>query len=199
VYVPVAQMADRHAAFFNRVGARLSWVVRSHDEPYRIANAIQQELRVATGGLPATAIRSMDDVSAASTGRMEFNMWLMTIFGASALLLAAVGISGVVSYTVRQRTREIGIRLALGADSRRIRTMILLQGMTPALIGIAIGTAGAFGLAQSLTALLYGISPHDRVVFLTAPIVLGLVALAAVWLPMRRSALVEPATALRHD
>src|SRR4029077_8795592 len=106
---------------------------------------IQRELRTAAGGLPAERIRSMDDVSAASTARNAFEMWLMTIFGAVAMLLSAIGLYGVMSYSVEQRRREIGIRMALGADVAQVRRMVLAKGMKLTVAGVAIGIAFALG------------------------------------------------------
>ena len=198
-YVPLAQTADNHLAFFNRIGSRLTWVVRTREEPYRLAEAIQHELRQASGGLPLAAIRSMSDVSTASTARTQFDMWLMAAFSAAALMLAAVGVFGVMAYTVRQRTREIGIRVALGAEAHRVRNMVLVQGMRLALCGVAIGMVLALGLARLMEGLLFGVTPHDRVAFLSMPLLLSVVAFAAVWLPARRAASVDPTIALRHE
>jgi predicted permease len=198
-YVPVTQMADNQIAFLNRIGGRLTWIVRAREESYRLVQPIQHELGQASGGLPLAEIRSMNELSSASTARTQFEMWLMAIFSGSALLLAALGVFGVMTYTVRQRSREIGIRVALGAGPHRVRNMVLIHGMRLALCGVAIGMASAFGLARLISGLLFGVSPHDRMVFISMPLLLGVVAFAAVWLPARRAAAVDPAIALRHD
>jgi ABC-type antimicrobial peptide transport system permease subunit len=126
-------------------------------------------------------------------------MFLLTIFAGSALLLAAIGIYGLMAYSVEQRTQEIGIRLALGADSYRVRNMVILQGMTVALAGVAIGLASAFGLTRVIAGLLYGVTSRDPLVFLTVPVLLSAVALVGVWLPARRAARVDPVIALRME
>jgi putative ABC transport system permease protein len=126
-------------------------------------------------------------------------MVLMSIFGGSALLLAAIGIYGLMAYSVEQRTQEIGIRLALGAGSQTVRNMVVWQGMRLALTGVAIGIASAFALTRMLQNLLFGIRAHDPVVFLAAPATLCAVALIAVWLPAVRATRVDAARALRSE
>ncbi len=139
----------------------------------------------------------MDDVIAGSTARGEFNMLLLTIFGASALLLASIGMYGLMSYSVEQRRREIGIRLALGAALSDVRSMILFQGMKLALIGVAIGIFAAVLLSRFLASFLFGVEKWDPIVFVTIPTLLTLVALLALWLPASRATLVDPVEALR--
>jgi predicted permease len=198
-YVPLPQTADNQMAFFNRIGVQLTWVVRAHSEPLRLADAIRDELRKSTGGLPIVGVRTMDEVSSSSTARAQFAMSLMSIFGVVAMLLASIGVFGVIAYNVRQRTREIGIRVALGANPDSVRAMVLFQGMRVALSGVAIGAILALALSRLLRALLFGVTPHDGVVFVSVPILLSAVAFVAVWLPARRAALVDPVIALRHD
>ena len=199
MYVPLAQTAANQMTFFNRIGVQLTWVVRTLPQPARLAEAIRDELRHSTGGLPIAGVRTMDEVSSSSTARAQFAMWLMSIFGAVAVLLASIGVFGVIAYSVRQRTREIGIRVALGANPDSVRTMVLFQGMRVALIGVAIGAILALALARLMRNLLFGVAPHDSVVFVSVPILLSVVALVAIWLPARRAALVDPVIALRHD
>jgi ABC-type antimicrobial peptide transport system permease subunit len=141
----------------------------------------------------------MDSIVSVSVSRQKFNMWVMTIFGACALLLAAIGIYGLMAYSVAQRTQEIGIRMALGAQASVVRRMVIGQGMVLALVGIVIGLAGAFGLARFITTFLFGVTPKDPAVFTAVPIVLALVSLVAVWLPARRASHVDPLTALRYE
>jgi putative ABC transport system permease protein len=124
---------------------------------------------------------------------------LLTVFGCAALLLAAIGIYGLMAYSVRQRTREFGIRMALGAQTSQVRNMILLQGMRLALAGVAIGLGAAFGFTRLLANLLFGVSAHDPVVFITVPILLGGIALLAVGLPAFRATRVDAIAALRHE
>jgi ABC-type antimicrobial peptide transport system permease subunit len=141
----------------------------------------------------------MDEIVALSVSRQKFNMWVMSVFGACALLLAAIGIYGLMAYSVEQRTQEIGIRLALGAQVSQVRRMVVTQGMSLALVGIALGLAGAFGLARLITAFLFGVTAKDPLVFAGVPALLAFVAFLAVWLPARRASQVDPLTALRYE
>jgi putative ABC transport system permease protein len=144
-------------------------------------------------------VRTMDEVVVRSVSRQRFNMWLMTAFGISALALAAIGIYGLMAYSVEQRTQEIGIRLALGADSRSVKHMVVFQGMRLAVVGVVVGIAASFGLAKLISSLLFGVTAWDPAVFVTAPLVLTLVALIAAWIPARRASRVDPIDALRYE
>lgn len=126
-------------------------------------------------------------------------MWVMTVFGGCALLLAAIGIYGLMAYSVEQRTQEIGIRLALGAQVSQVLKMVVTQGMALALVGVAIGLAAAFWLARLITAFLFGVTAKDPVVFAGVPILLTAIAFLAVWLPARRASRVDPLVALRYE
>ena len=119
---------------------------------------IEMALRDATGGLPVARVRSMHEVVVQSTARQDFNMLLLTVFGFAALLLAAIGVYGLMSYSVEQRTQEIGIRLALGAGLNQVRNMVIVQGMGLAAAGVAIGTPSVFGLARLVESLLFGVA-----------------------------------------
>jgi ABC-type antimicrobial peptide transport system permease subunit len=134
-----------------------------------------------------------------STAAENFNALVLTIFGGSALLLAAIGIYGLMAYSVTHRAREIGIRLALGAESSRIRNMVVSEGLRPALAGMLCGLAAAFGLTRLIAGFLFGVKPWDPLVFLLVPVVLVVVALVAVWLPAIRASRVDPMHALRHE
>jgi ABC-type antimicrobial peptide transport system permease subunit len=129
----------------------------------------------------------------------NFSTLVLTIFGCSALLLAAIGIYGLMAYSVAQRVQEIGIRLALGAGSSHIRNMVVRQGLRPALIGVVCGLAAAFGLTRGIASFLFGVKPWDPLVFFAVPLILIGVALAAVWLPALRASRVDPILALRHE
>ena len=126
-------------------------------------------------------------------------MLLLTIFGASALILAAIGIYGLMAYSVEQRTQEMGIRKALGADRAAIRKLVVWHGMRLALVGVAIGIGAAFGLTRFIASFLFGVKTWDPLEFVTVPIVLSLVALLAVWMPATRASRLDPLTALRIE
>jgi predicted permease len=195
MYVPQGQVPDAVNALNVRI-TPVAWVVRTRVEPYSLSGPIQEQLRQVTG-LPVSDVRSMSDVVSRSISRQRFNMLLMTIFGSSALLLAAIGIYGLMAYSVEQRTQEIGIRMALGAEASDVRRMVVLQGLGLALIGVVIGIASAFGLARVIASLLFGVKTWDPAVFIAVPILLTLVALLAVWFPAGRASRVSPIVALR--
>jgi predicted permease len=201
VYIPFAQLPDNEMNVYNRHDGKLSWMVRtsaSAGDPYAAAVAIQEALRAGTRA-PVTHVRSMDDVSTASTAGPRFETWLMTLFGVSALLLAALGVYGVIAYAVQERLREIGIRIALGATAAEIRRLVLTRGLTLTLIGCLIGMTAALGVTRWLSTLLFGIPPRDAVSFAIVPCALCLVAIIATWLPARRAARVDPVIALRAE
>ncbi|HJT90137.1 MAG TPA: ADOP family duplicated permease, partial [Bryobacteraceae bacterium] len=197
VYIPEAQLPDAETAFFVPL-VSISWAARTRGDPHRVAAALTEQLRQVTG-LPVTQVRSMEEVVSLSTARQRFNMLLMTVFGAMALLLAAIGVYGLMAYSVAQRTSEIGIRLALGAERSQVRNLVVRQGMLLVLAGVALGLAAAWALARVMRAFLFGVNAHDPVVFAAVPLVLALAALVAVWLPANRAARVSPAQSLRYE
>ena len=197
MYVPNAQVPDALNALNVRI-VPMAWVVRTRGEPYAMSAAIQEQLRQVSG-LPVSDIRSMDEVISRSTSRQRFNMWLMTIFGGTALLLAAIGIYGLMAYSVQQRTQEIGIRLALGAEAGDVRNMVVLQGMRLSLVGVLVGIAAAFGLSRLIASFLFRVKANDPLVFIAIPILLSAVAFLAVWLPAGRATAVNPVDALRYE
>ena len=197
MFIPQAQLTD--AANALNVGLTpIAWIVRTKMPAASMRAPIQEQLRQATG-LPVSDVETMDRVLSNSISRQRFNMLLMTVFAGAALLLAAIGIYGLMAYTVEQRTQEIGIRLALGAESGRVRRMIMFQGMELAIAGVAIGVASAFGLSRFIAAFLFGVQARDPVVFIGIPLALSLVALTAVWLPALRASRVNPIDALRYE
>jgi putative ABC transport system permease protein len=176
-----------------------AWLIRTRVAPYSLSSSIQSELRQASGGLPVARIRTMDEIRSQATARDTFIMLVLMVFGFASLLLAAVGVYGLVACSVAQRAREIAVRLALGAEPRQIRNMVVIQGLRPVAAGVVCGVAAAFGLTHLLSSLLFRVQPRDPVVFLIAPIVLVGVALVAVWLPATRATRIDPIHSLRWE
>ena len=195
MFIPQAQVPDAANALNVRL-TPVAWVVRTQTDPNSMSQAIQEQLRQATG-LPVANVRSMEEVVSRATSREQFNMWLMSIFGVSALALASIGIYGLMAYSVQQRTQEIGIRLALGAQGTQLEKMVVFQGLRLAVIGIAIGLAASFALARVIATLLFGVTTRDPLVFAGVPVLLAVVAILAVWIPARRAGRVDPVIALR--
>jgi putative ABC transport system permease protein len=198
MYVPIAQVTDGMTALQNRV-LPLTWAVRTAAQPHSLSTAIQKELLTASGGLPVAHIRSMDQVVVESTARTNFNMTLLTIFAGVALLLAAIGIYGLLAYSVQQRTQEIGIRMALGATAENVRKMVVVEGMSLALTGVVVGAAGALAFTRLMASLLYGVKAWDPLVLVSAAVVLTAVALLATYVPARRASRVDPIVSLRYE
>jgi putative ABC transport system permease protein len=196
--VPAAQVTDGMTALNARI-VPMRWVVRTHGDPGRAIPVISEQLRQASGGFPVARVRPMDEVVARSTARQSFNMLLLTIFGTVALVLAAIGIYGLMAYSVQQRTQEMGIRMALGADRATIRNLVVWHGMRLAIVGIVLGIAASFGLTRLIASFLFGVKSWDPIVFVTVPVILSAVALIAVWLPATRAAKLDPMQALRVE
>jgi predicted permease len=196
--VPQAQVPDGMTALNARIGP-VVWLVRTHTEPHQFISAVTEQLRQASGGFPVARVRSMDEVVVRSTAQQSLNMLLLSIFGASALVLASIGIYGLMAYSVQQRTQEMGIRMALGADRARIRNLVVWQGMQLAIAGVILGVCAAFGLTRLLASVLFGVKSWDPIVFVTVPVILGAVALLAVWLPATRASRLDPMGALRVE
>ncbi|HEX3663502.1 MAG TPA: ABC transporter permease [Acidobacteriaceae bacterium] len=196
--VPSAQVTDGMTDLNSNIGPYV-WLVRTHGDPMQIAPAVTDQLRQASGGFPVARVRPMTEVVAQSTSSQDFNMLLLSVFGASALVLAAIGIYGLMAYSVQQRTQEIGIRMALGADRGRIRNLVVWHGMRLALIGVVLGIGAAFGLTRFIASFLYGVKTWDPLVFVTTPVILTIVALLAVWLPAARASRLDPQQALRVE
>jgi putative ABC transport system permease protein len=174
-------------------------VARTHGDPKRLTAAIQAQIHSLDRDLPISSVRTMDEYVAGATAAPRFNTILLGGFAALALLLAAVGIFGVISYSVAQRTQEIGIRRALGADTSNVMQLVLAQALGLTGAGIVTGIAGAYGLTRLMKTLLYGITPTDAATFGAVAATLSAVALLASYLPARRAAKVDPMIALRHE
>lgn len=161
-------------------------------------SAIEREFRAVDNLLPISQVRGMEQVMATTIGRQNFNMTLLTVFAAIALLLASIGIYGLMAYSVEQRAQEIGIRMALGASQADMLRLVVLQGMKLAGIGVAIGLAAAFGLTRFLGHLLFGVNSSDPVTFAAVAAALTAVAAVATYFPARHAASVNPTQALRQ-
>jgi putative ABC transport system permease protein len=197
MYVPVAQAAEGLNASDTGI-APMAWVVRTQGDPRRLALTIRDQLRVVTG-LPVSNVHSMNEVVSLSTARRRFNMLLMSVFAGVALLLAAIGVYGLMAYTVGQRTRDFGIRLALGAEAGRVRNTVVWQGMALTLLGVAMGLGSAWALARAIDGLLFGVTARDTFCFAAVPVLLAMVALLAVWIPANRASRVSPIESLRYE
>jgi len=173
-------------------------IVRTAGSPEGLAQAARRELAALDKDIPVADLRSVESILAGSVSRPRLYSTLLGIFTGVALLLAAVGIYGVMSYAVGQRTRELGLRMAPGDPAERVRGMILRQGLTLALAGIALGTAGAAALTRVMGDLLFGVSPTDPLTFVGASALLLAVASAA-YFPARRATRVDPMIALRSE
>ena len=194
MFIPQAQVPDPVNALNVRL-TPMAWVVRTQTEPLSMSNGDPGTAAPGDGTAGVGSPLDVEVVSDRCHGR-QFNMWLMTVFGFSALLLAAIGIYGLMAYSVEQRTQEIGIRLALGARAVAGRDMVVRQGMRLAIVGVAIGLAAAFGLARFIAIFLFGVD-MGPCGLRGRPGVLALVTLIAVWLPASRASRVDPILALR--
>ena len=198
MYIPLAQMPDGETALNSRV-VPLWWAVRTESDPHTLATQVTSALREATGGLPVAHIRTMEEIDHLVISQQRFNMLLLTVFGLSGLLLAAVGIYGLMAFSVEQRTQELGIRMAMGAQTSHLRNMVLRQGMMLTVFGVTIGIVAAFWLTRFLASFLFGVKVWDPLAFILTPLLLSAVALAATWIPALRATRVDPMTALRFE
>jgi len=180
-------------------GYAMAVYLRTGSSPVSLTQALRQQVQAVDANLPVFGERSMEDLVSASLAQRRFAMQVVGIFGAVALLLAGIGIYGVMAYSVSQRTREIGIRLALGASPSNILRWVLRQGMLLTLAGVAVGLLGALALTRLLRSLLFGVAPTDPVTYAGLAVLLASVALVACWVPARRATRVDPMVALRYE
>jgi putative ABC transport system permease protein len=190
IYVPHAQDQD-----WNFMGL----VVRTASDPAAFAATLRREVQALDKDQPVYNVRTMDDVVANSLGTRRVSMQLFAVFAGAALLLAALGIYGVMAYSVTQRTQEIGIRMALGAQRSDVLALVIRQGMTLSVIGVVVGLAGAFALTRLIANLLFGVAATDPLTFVAIPLLLLFVALVACYLPARRAARLDPTIALAQS
>jgi putative ABC transport system permease protein len=198
MYIPLAQLKDSFMALNNKI-IPVCWMVKTSVDPMTISAQIRNQMVAADSQLAVAHIRNLEQVFAESTARQSFNMTLLSVFSGIALLLAGIGVYGMLSYSVKQRAQEIGIRMALGAQGADVRGMVVRQGMLLAVLGIVIGLAGALALSRVLTTLLFGVKPNDPLTFAAVAAVLALTALAACWIPAHRATRIDPLIALRYE
>ena len=196
-FVPLSQVRDSYMKL-NNTFMPLRWLVRTRVEPFSVSPAIQRAFQE-TADLPVAHIRTMDRIVIQSTARDQFNTLVLGTFAFAAILLASIGLYGLMAYSVEQRTLEFGIRLALGANYPQLRNMVVRQAMLLAVIGMAIGLAAAFGLTRFMASLLFSVKPNDPAVFVSVTLLLGAVAFLAAYLPARRALRVDPVIALRYQ
>lgn len=197
MFVPLPQVKDAVMVLNNKF-MPLTWVVRTNVAPFSLSAPIQrvfQEL----ADLPVAHIRSMDQVVIQSSASDQFNTLLLGVFAFTAILLASIGLYGLMAYSVQQRTLEFGIRLALGADAWSLRNMIVGQAMKLAAVGIVLGLGAAYGLTRLMATMLYQVKPTDMLVFGSVALLLGAVAFLASYLPARRAVRIDPVVALRYE
>ena len=197
MFVPLPQVRDDVMALNNRF-MPLAWVVRTSVAPFSVSAPTERVFQD-LADLPVAHVRSMDQIMVESTSRNQFNMLLLGIFAFVAILLASIGLYGLMAYSVEQRTLEFGIRLALGADSPALRNMIVRQAMLLAGLGILAGLAAAYWLTRLMVTMLYGVKPTDPLVFGGVACLLGAVAFLASYLPARRAVRIDPVVALRYQ
>jgi ABC-type antimicrobial peptide transport system permease subunit len=177
----------------------VSVVARTSSDPQIVLRRIREIVRAADPDMPVFDVRTMEDHMGFALLPARLGGSVLGLFGLLGLVLAAVGIYGVMAYSVAQRTRELGIRIALGSDRNDVVRLVLREGMRLAGIGVAIGLLGAAGAARLVSGLLYGVSPLDPVAFSVVPLTLVAVAAAAVYLPARRASAVDPMRALKSE
>src|SRR6185295_5328397 len=177
----------------------MTLLVRTTTDPASIVAAVRQAVWSIDPNQPIADVKTLDQIVSDSIAQPRLNMLLMTLFGGLALLLSAVGIYGLLSYAVTQRTQELGIRMALGANVADVLKLVLRQGMTLAIVGEAIGLVGAFALTRLMRGLLFGVTPNDATTFVIVAGVLAVVALLACYIPARRATKVDPLIALRYE
>jgi predicted permease len=198
MYIPNQQAPEGLTRLATQI-LPMTWAVRTAGDPFSVRDAVRREVQSVDGQMPVTNFKSMDELVSANTARQNFNMMLLTIFAGIALLLAAIGLYGLMAYSVEQRKQEIGIRLALGAAHSDVTSMVVRQGMVLAGAGVAAGLAAAFGLTRLLETLLYGVKSDDPLTFAGVAATLIVVAFLASYIPARRAMRIDPVIALRYE
>ena len=190
-------MGDPLMAFVNRLGAPATWSVRTAPTTMISTATLQRKLVLATA-LPAVRVRTMDQVISEATASTAQNTWLMTTLSALALLVAVLGVYAIAAHSAQQRTHEMGVRLALGAPASSVRRMVVWESMRVVLVGAAMGVTAAAGLSALLATMLFGVTEHDPLTFITVPAFLVASAFAGAYVPARRASIVDPLVVLRE-
>jgi putative ABC transport system permease protein len=198
MYIPLAQRTDRLTSLTNKL-VSATIVVKTRQSPANVEPALRAAVRASDPAQAVSNLRMMEEVLSGSLARRRFNMILLSVFAGLALLLSAVGIYGVMSYSVQQRTNEIGIRMALGAAAHDVLWLIVRQALALTLIGVTLGLAAALALTRVMQNLLFGVSATDPATFAGIALLLISVAFIASFIPAWRAAKVDPLLALRHD
>jgi ABC-type antimicrobial peptide transport system permease subunit len=196
IYFPISQVPDK---FATEGALGLTLVVRTVPDPLSVVSAVRAQVAGPTQDQPIYAVRTLEQIMSGSLAERRFTMLVLIVFAAAALLLAAIGIYGVMSYAVNRRAHELGVRVALGASRREIAGMVLREGMHLAGIGVAGGLAAALGLTRLLASLLYGVRPADPATLAAVALLLGAITLLACYIPARRATAVDPVVALRSE
>jgi ABC-type antimicrobial peptide transport system permease subunit len=198
MYIPASQQTEGLTALANSA-LPLCWAIRSNSDAKGLSAAVLKEIQAVDGQMSISKVRSMEQVLSDKTAQQNFNMLLLTIFAGVALVLAAIGIYGLMSYSVEQQTAELGVRMALGAGKADLFRLVVKQGMTPALIGVACGLGIALLATKVLKNLLFGVQTYDPFSFIAVAVVLTGVALVSIYLPARRAMSLDPLIALRQE
>ena len=186
-------------AYQSGFGSMGTFFIRTERDPLQVLDAARREIKALDPTLPIYDVKTMEERAGAALARPRFATTLLGAFATMALVLAAIGLYGVMAFSVAQRTREIGLRMALGADAPRVLRGVLAQGLTLAGVGVAVGLAGAIALQRVVAGMLYGVQPTDPATLAGVSLLMGAAAVAAAAIPARRATRVDPMTALRSD
>jgi putative ABC transport system permease protein len=195
-YVPISQVPDATTIW---LANNMYWLVETEGSPLAVTNAVRREIAAVDPGVPASFVRSMDQWIGVSIAPRRFNMQLVEVFAIASLLLAVAGVYAMSAAAAASRTREIGIRTALGASKREVIALVLVSGLAPVLLGLAAGTAGALLSGRALSGLLFGVTPHDPLSLVVVTVTLAVSASIASYIPARRAGRVDPVIALRSE
>jgi ABC-type antimicrobial peptide transport system permease subunit len=198
VFIPLAQVPAGLLTFTNKL-MPMNWLIRVSGEPLAYSQSIRNELLAVDSELASSSPRSLSQVLSASLSQQKMQTALLGSFSVAALLLGAIGLYGVLAYSVAERKQELGIRMALGSESGQILRLVIAHGLKLTLTGILIGVAIAFALTRFMNSLLFGVSATDPRTFVAVAVLLTLVALVACYVPARRATRVDPIVALRYE